>query len=136
MKEIQIADRRFRLWADQLDGRWTARAFCADTGDPFGVDSSGATEDEAIGRLIRWLDWQHAHAEALEALQFAERAYHRTIAGSAFASAAKGPSPLELHPAVHPNAAAASGTLGVKASLEAVDAARIRLDTVRARQPR
>ena len=120
MKEIQIADRRFRLLAGQLDGRWTGRAICADTGHPFGVDSSGATEDEAIGRLTRWLEWQHAHFEALNALQRAERAYHRTIAGNAFASAARGPSPLELQ----------------RASLDAVDAARIHLDAVRARQPR
>ena len=48
--------------------------------------STRATEAEAIARLTRWLEWQHEHATALAALQQAERDYHRTIAGSAFAS--------------------------------------------------
>jgi hypothetical protein len=67
----------------------------------------------------RWLEWQHEHAAALEALQQAQRAYHRTIAGSAFASAAEGPSAIELQ----------------KESLDAVEAARVRLDEVRGRRP-
>jgi len=68
---------------------------------------------------MRWLEWQHDHAAALEALQQAERAYHRTVAGSAFASPTEGPSPIELQ----------------KESLDAVEAARLRLDAVRARRP-
>src|ERR687887_107051 len=48
-----------------------------------------------------------------------EREYHRTIAGSAFANPTEGPTPLELQ----------------KESLEAVEAARVRLDEIRARQP-
>ena len=67
----------------------------------------------------RWLEWQHEHAAALEALQRAQRAYHRTIAGSAFANPAEGPSAIELQ----------------KESLEAVEAARIRLDEIRGRRP-
>ena len=67
----------------------------------------------------RWLEWQHEHAAALEALQQAQRAYHRTIAGSAFASPAEGPSAIELQ----------------KESLGAVDAARVRLDEIRGRRP-
>jgi hypothetical protein len=67
----------------------------------------------------RWLEWQREHAAALEALQQAQRAYHRTIAGSAFASPTEGPSPVELQ----------------KESLDAVEAARVRLDEIRARQP-
>jgi len=67
-----------------------------------------------------WIAWQAEHAAALEALQQAQRAYHRTIAGSAFASPTEGPSAVELQ----------------KESLDAVEAARIRLDEVRARQPR
>ena len=67
-----------------------------------------------------WIEWQAEHAEALEALQQAQRAYHRTIAGSAFASPTEGPSAVEMQ----------------KESLEAVEAARIRLDEVRARQPK
>ena len=67
----------------------------------------------------RWQEWQREHAAALEALQQAQRAYHRTIAGSAFASATEGPSAIELQ----------------KESLEAVEAARVRLDEIRGRRP-
>jgi hypothetical protein len=66
-----------------------------------------------------WLEWQHQHAAALEALQQAQRAYHRTIAGSAFASPAEGQSAIELR----------------KESLRAVVAARVRLDEIRGRRP-
>jgi hypothetical protein len=69
--------------------------------------------------MSAWLDWQQEHAAALEVLQNAERAYHRTIAGSAFASPIEGPSPVEMQ----------------KESLAAVEAARVRLDEVRARKP-
>jgi hypothetical protein len=67
----------------------------------------------------RWLEWQREHTAALEALQQAQRAYHRTIAGSAFASPTEGPSPTELQ----------------KDALDAVEAARVRLDEVRNRRP-
>jgi hypothetical protein len=66
-----------------------------------------------------WLAWQREHAEALAALQEAQRAYHRTIAGSAFASPIEGPSPVEMQ----------------KESLETLEAARQHLDDVRGRQP-
>ena len=66
-----------------------------------------------------WQEWQREHAAALEALQQAQRAYHRTIAGSAFASPTEGPSATELQ----------------KESLDAVEAARVRLDEIRARKP-
>ena len=67
----------------------------------------------------RWLEWQREHAAALEALQQAQRAYHRTIAGSAFASPTDGPSASELQ----------------KEPLAAVEAARVRLDEIRNRRP-
>ena len=67
----------------------------------------------------RWQEWQREHAAALEALQQAQRAYHRTIAGSAFASATGGPSAAGIQ----------------KESLDAVEAARVRLDQIRARRP-
>jgi hypothetical protein len=70
--------------------------------------------------LSRWLEWQHEHTAALEALQRAEHALHRAIAGSAFVSSSDGPSADELR----------------RESLEHVDAARVRLDEVRARNPR
>ena len=66
-----------------------------------------------------WLAWQREHTAALEALQQAQRAYHRTIAGSAFASPTEGPTPIELQ----------------RESLDLVEAARVRLDAIRARQP-
>src|SRR5215475_2968772 len=56
---------------------------------------------------------------SIDALQQAERSYHRTIAGSAFASPTEGPSALELQ----------------KESLDAVEAARVRLDEIRTRKP-
>ena len=66
-----------------------------------------------------WIAWQREHAAALEALQEAQRAYHRTVAGSAFANPSEGPAAVEVQ----------------KASLEKLEAARIRLDEVRARRP-
>jgi hypothetical protein len=114
-----IGQRTQTLDATERDGRWLARAICDDSGDPFGIECAGDSEAEAIDRLTRWLEWQHEHTEALEALQQAERAYHRTIAGSAFASATEGPSALEMQ----------------KESLDAVEAARVRLDEIRGRRP-
>jgi hypothetical protein len=108
-----------RLVCEQRDGQWIARAVREDTGDPFGIECSGATEADARARLTRWLEWQREHTAALADLQQAERAYHRTIAGSAFASVSEGPSAVEMQ----------------KESLAAVEAARVRLDEVRARKP-
>jgi len=119
MTYITVGDRRYRLLAAERDGRWTARAERDDTGDPFGIECAAASEDEAVSRLARWLEWQAEHTAALADLQRAERAYHRTIAGSAFASPTEGPSAIELQ----------------KESLDAVESARQRLDEVRARRP-
>ena len=105
--------------ATERDRRWMARAARGDNGDPFGIECAGASEAEAIARLTGWLEWQHEHTAALEALQQAERAYHRTIAGSAFASPTEGPTAIELQ----------------KESLDAVEAARVRLDDIRIRRP-
>jgi hypothetical protein len=78
----------------------------------------------------RWLEWQRDHAAALAALQEAQRAYHRTVVGASGSAqlptasrqpAADGQQP----PAVSPQAE----------RLEAVDAARVRLDAVRSRKP-
>jgi hypothetical protein len=106
-----------RIVCDERDGSWIARAVRDDNGDPFGVECRAATRDEAEARLRRWLDWQREHAEALQALQQAEHAYHRTVAGSAFAP--EDGSALENQ----------------KAALKTVEAARIRLDAVRAARP-
>jgi hypothetical protein len=108
-----------RIICEPRGGQWVARAFRDDTGDPFGIECVDADRERAIERLNRWLDWQREHTAALEALQQAERAYHQTIAGSAFASPSEGPSAIELQ----------------KESLEAVEAARRRLDEIRAAKP-
>jgi hypothetical protein len=109
----------YRIKASQRDGQWVAYAVKVDGGDRFGPELTGATEREAVDRLTRWLEWQTEHTAALQALQTAENAYHRTIAGSAFASATEGPSPPEVQ----------------KESLETLESARVRLDEVRARKP-
>ena len=101
------------------DGRWFARAEREDNKDPFGIECAADTEEAAVARLTAWLEWQAEHAAALNALQQAEHAYHRTIAGSAFANPTEGPSALELQ----------------KESLNVVEAARVHLDEVRDRQP-
>jgi hypothetical protein len=119
VKHVSIGTERYRLSCVERDGQWLARAEREDTGDPFGIECAGANEAEALDRLTRWLEWQGEHAAALEDLQSAERAYHRTIAGSAFASPTEGPSAIELQ----------------RDSLEALEAARLRLDEIRARQP-
>jgi len=119
MKHVLIGEKRYRLVCAERGGQWLAHAEREDTGDPFGIECAGPSEADAVSRLTRWLDWQQEHAAALEDLQRAERAYHRTIAGSAFASPMEGPSALELQ----------------KESLDAVEAARVRLDEIRGRQP-
>ena len=71
----------------------------------------------------KWLAWQRDHAEALAALQEAQRAYHRTVVGavSSLQSAVDSPPSTVDSPQAE--------------SLKAVDAARVRLDAVRARKP-
>ena len=109
----------YRIVCVEREGQWLAHAERPDSGDPFGIECAGATRDEATARLTEWLAWQSEHSAALEALQQAEHAYHRTIAGSAFASPIEGLSALEMQ----------------KESLDALEAARVRLDEVRARKP-
>jgi len=119
MREVAVGDRKYRLVVNGSERDWTAHAERVDTGEAFGIECAGATEGEAADRLVEWLTWQYEHSAALEALQQAERAYHRTVAGSAFANPSEGPTAIELQ----------------KESLEQVEAARIRLDEVRSRKP-
>jgi hypothetical protein len=119
MRAIAIGSVRYRIVCAERDGQWFAHAVREDTGDVFGIERAGASEAHAADRLIGWLTWQSEHAAALEALQQAERGYHRAIAGSAFAHPSEGPTANEIQ----------------KESLEAVEAARLRLDDVRARKP-
>lgn len=104
----------FRIVTSERGGRWTAHAVRVESGERFGIDIAADSADEAADRLRRWLDWQSQHMQALDALQAAERDYHRAMTDAAFGPDAK------------PAAAA---------HLEAVDAARQTLDAVRARRP-
>jgi hypothetical protein len=116
--DLTIGGTSYRLFAVEGDGQWIARAFRGDTGERFGVDAAAETEDAAIALLRSWLEWNHDHGAALDALQHAERAYHRIVTGAAFAE---------------PESAVASDQ--GKASLDTVDSARAALDAVRARRP-
>jgi hypothetical protein len=71
------------------------------------------------GNAANVVAWRQEHATALAGLQEAQRAYHRTVAATAFQGAADEPSAEEMR----------------RASLEALDTARIVLDEVRARRP-
>ena len=119
MKTLTIGALTYRIVTTERDGRWVAHAERTDNGDRFGVEFAGVSADEASDRVARWLAWQHEHATALHDLQRAETGFHRTVVGSAFANPSEGPSAIELQ----------------KESLEAVEAARIRLDEIRARRP-
>ena len=119
MRELSVGGRRYLLVARQGENQWTAHAEREETRQRFGIECVGPTKDEAISRVIRWIEWQDAHAAALEALQGAERAYHRTLANSAFGNTADGSTLSELQ----------------TASLDAVDAARVRLDHIRSQMP-
>ena len=119
MRILTIGAVRYRIVAVEREGRWVARAEKVDSGDRFGGEFSGASADAASESAAQWLAWQHEHAAALDDLQRAENAYHRTVAGSAFANPTEGPTAIELQ----------------KESLEALEAARIRLDGIRARRP-
>jgi hypothetical protein len=119
VKVIAIGDRRYRVVAVARGSEWVAHAERDDTGDRFGIECAGPTEAAAVERLSAWLTWQDEHAAALQALQQAERAYHRTIAGSAFANPTEGPTAIELQ----------------RESLDALEAARLRLEDIRSRKP-
>ncbi len=119
--QVEIAGVAYRLVAVPRDGRWRAYALRAGTGEQFGPDLHGATESEARDRLERWLEWQHAHSAALLELQEAQHAYHRSVSDTAFAGHESG---------------GRAGSDTRRDALEAVDAARARLDDLRARRPR
>jgi hypothetical protein len=119
MREVSVGDLRYRIVVEPRDGRFVAHAERIDTGDRFGMECAGASEQEASVRLVGWLEWQCEHVNALEALRRAQQAYHRTIAGSAFASLVEDPSATELQ----------------TESLEQIEAARVALDEIRSRKP-
>jgi hypothetical protein len=117
--DFAVGPLQYRVRVAQRDSRWVAVAEVAETGERFGAECSGSSEAEAIERLREWLTWQHQHESALEALQFAERTYHKLLAASAFVSPGEGGTSLEAK----------------RESLDAVEQARRDLDEVRARRP-
>ncbi len=115
--ELTVGSITYRLVTVQRDAQFMAYAVRVDTNERFGIETSGADPEEAQSRLAAWLEWQYEHTQALEALQQAERAYHRAMAGAAFATAD------------------GDSTEAARLSLESVNAARAQLDDVRARRP-
>ena len=105
-----------------------------------------------------WIEWQREHAEALATLQEAQRAYHRTVveralasrrqsAGGSQQSAVGGQqsavdsqqSAVDRQQSAvddpSSNARPVPSVTNVQQALDVVDAARVRLDAVRARKP-
>jgi hypothetical protein len=113
--QVTIGGTALVLRVTSQDGRFVAHAERETNGDPFGIDVAAATESEAVERLMSWLEWQSEHAAALDALQQAERNYHRIIAGSAFGAAT--------------DEADAAGIR--REALRLVDEARVKLDRLR-----
>ena len=106
--------------AEDEGGVWTATARRLDTGETFGPPVPADAADEAMELLARWLEWQHAHTTALQALQAAEHTYHR-LAADRFAN----PAP------------AGDGAVATAArdALVRLDARRRELDLVRGQKP-
>ena len=116
---VIVGDATFRIAARRHEGQWIAYAEREDSGERVGPLFAGEEEGELTRRVAAWLEWQHEHAAALAALQDAERAYQRSIAGSAFASATEDPLPIEIQ----------------KESLLRLEEARLRLDEIRRQKP-
>jgi predicted alpha/beta hydrolase len=117
---VTVGDRTFRVHAVEQPGSWLAHAVSLAHGHRCSEDMTAPTETEAVHRVRRWLEWQRHHAMALAELQNAERAYHRTITDLAFASQA------DSEQAPHAR----------RTALALVDAARAKLDAMRACRPR
>ncbi|HUR34637.1 MAG TPA: hypothetical protein VM032_12630 [Vicinamibacterales bacterium] len=115
---VTIGAHTYQLVTLEHEGQYTAHAIRGEHGDRFGIEATGASAQEALDKLTRWLAWQHEHTLALEALQLAERVYHRALADAAFSTA--------------PDGAADSGS---RSARDAVDTARTHLDDVRAQCP-
>lgn len=114
--DLTIGEVTYRLAASVRDGVWTAHAERQPSGDRFGIDCAGPTEEAAKDRLAKWLIWQDSHSRALDALQSAERTYHRAMAEGAFG-----------------NESAADDLR--RQTLAQIEAAAAHLDEVRARRP-
>lgn len=120
MPSLTIGEATYRIRTSQRTGQWTAWAVRAESGDRFGLDFASDSQASAIAAVTRWLEWQHDHAQALEGLQEAERAYHRSVAGNLFATAAADESTTRQRR---------------REALERMEQAKGRLDEVRSRRP-
>lgn len=114
---VQFGPTSYQLFAREQSGSFRAFACRGDSDERYGIETAGASADEAMSKLTRWLEWQHQHTDALERLQDAERGYHRKMAGAAFADDQTGVDTARKH------------------ALETMTAARNHLDDVRARRP-
>jgi hypothetical protein len=47
----------YRIITSERAGQWLAQAAREDTGDPFGIECAGASEQDAAERMTRWLEW-------------------------------------------------------------------------------
>lgn len=119
MAPIVIGDRAFRIRVAHRAGVWTAHAARADNGDRFGPGATADSEVAAVRAVVLWLEWQQEHAAALEALQSAERTYHRALAGEAFAAGGDVDASRRAR----------------RDALESMEEAQARLDVVRNRRP-
>jgi hypothetical protein len=119
MPPLVVGGQAFLIRTIVREGTFTAYALRVETGDRFGSNFSGATEAEAVAGVTRWLEWQRDHSAALDALQRAERIYHRSVADHAFAPRGEDDARLRAR----------------RESLELVESARARLDAVRAGCP-
>jgi hypothetical protein len=116
--QIVIGEARYRIRTEGRLDRWVAQAELESTGERFGPEITADTAQAAIDQAAAWLGWQAEHGRALDVLQQAERAYHRAVAGHAFAGSEQ-PAAGEVQ----------------RGLLEHVDTARRALDFVRARRP-
>jgi len=114
--QVEIGGCVYTLVTSAREQQWTAQALRGESNERYGVEVTAASEEEARTRLTRWLTWQYEHTVALDALQQAEKAFHRAVASAAFAS---------------PEAQSAES----KPARAAMDAARNALDDIRARRP-
>lgn len=117
LKNVTIGETTYNVTTVERDGSWIAEARKAPSGMRTGPSASAATADEAVVRLVRWLEWQRDHEDALTTLQAAEQAYHRTIAGSAFASGLAEATELQQE------------------ALQRIEEVRLRLEEIRKNQP-
>lgn len=117
MMMVRFGTTSYQLYTKEQSGSFVAYACREDNAERFGIETSGPSAEDATSKLTRWLEWQHQHTDALGQLQEAERTYHRTMAGAAFAEDQTG---LDV---------------ARRQALEAMTVARNNLDDLRARRP-